>query len=171
MINIILTGRRDYLIPSDIWEEELKKIVDRVKEKEGDEWKIGIVYEASLSSAPLFVRAKALGKEAAEEGSDWKDRVTLIPVVTDWLRYKNQAGFKRDQKMIELGNYLLSFTPTETDNNTGPHRFLIKAAEKERLIVRKIYPKEEKEGGEQNNSTPPTEKKEIKPGDLKIFDK
>lgn len=164
-MNIIITGTRDYLIPKEIWNEELEKIKERAKEREGEEWEIGIIYEASLLNTPLFVQAKALQKLADDPESEWNDRVKLIPMITDWLRYKKQAGFKRDQKMVEMGNILLSFTRTEKENSTGPQRFLIKAATKERLIIKKIFPEpieETKEGI--------VERKEIKAGDLKLFD-
>lgn len=143
IIGIIICGKKEYEVPKDIWEEEIKKIVDRAKEKD-KEWKLNFIYEKSLESTPLLSRVKELISLSETTGSDFYERIQLTPVVTDWLRYKENAGWKRDNKMVEMGNYCLCFLPNSSDLSTSPARFLLPKARKERLIVREIFPLEEK---------------------------
>lgn len=138
---IIITGKKEYTIPADVWNEELQKITDRLKEKDGENWSIRFIYEKSLENTPLLSHLKSLEED---------ERVEFSPVTTDWLRYKENSGWKRDQKMVELGNYCLCFALKPEDIQNSSIKYLLKAARKERLIVREIYEKEE-------------EKKTIKP--------
>ena len=149
-IGIILCGDKDYEIPKEIWREEIDKITNRLSEKE-EEWKLKFIYEKTLENTPLLKRMYEEGN-TIEEG-----KIEFMPIVTDWLRYKDNAGWKRDQKMIENGNYCLCFLPSQDKLQSTPAKYILPKARKEKLIVREIYPVETK-----------IERKEIKPGSLTL---
>ena len=55
----------------------------------------------------------------------------------DWDRYGRKAGFKRNEKMAELGNALIAFFADGADSKGTKH--MVKTAREKNLIVREVY--------------------------------
>jgi predicted Rossmann fold nucleotide-binding protein DprA/Smf involved in DNA uptake len=120
-INVIIAGSREF---SNY--ELLKEVCDHVLEnKIKDGYKITIISGHARG-------ADLLGEQyATQKGFDLK----IFPA--DWDKYGKKAGFKRNEKMAELGNALIAFFADGAESRGTKH--MVKTAREKNLIVREIY--------------------------------
>lgn len=151
-LGLILTGTKDD-VPKELFEEEIKKIIDREKSK--GEYKFKVYYYGEDSARPFVLRMKEF-----IESKDLGEIFELVPILKNsWSMGRMETGRKRNERMCSSSNYILCFSPTEESNREGYHRWILEEGRKQKLIVREIHPAQENQ-----NSKSPDKKKILTPG-------